>query len=261
MQYSAIQWEDLDTTDAVSRISVTEIIGWLIALVAAIVVIALSIPFQRMVMTEEEIEAKYGRRYNWLNRCNVRCESKVSVGKLHAQLHCTALAKWFDEPRNHSQIEWRLAVDDRATSLGCTGFPKEMSVIRKGAEAMVEKMDDNIDKVTEERKKSSEDLKAQIALRYMQSLQQGKVSHLIQRAYPDIYDDYTMVITIADAWYFQSPRLQKQAAEVLWQKWVNVKDPAYPNKPRIRILDPDGKVIGGSPAGAAFPIWYGEENL
>jgi hypothetical protein len=255
-----INWEDLETTDQVERISMMELTGWLIALGIVILLLILSVPFRWMVMSDKEIWEVYSgdavRMYPWMNRCDPLCESKVNAGGLNIQTNCNALEKLFREDRSNDLFEWRLAVDDRATSLGCPNFPKDIEEIRKSSEEDIRKLKEQIKQVQEERRLRREKEISEQPEHFARSLDDGDLLEIISNYYQDTYDENTMVVVANESWYREPCRLQKQIVQVMWQKWVNIRDPIHPNVPRIRILSPEGDVIGGSPPAAAYPIWY-----
>lgn len=232
-----------------------EIVGVVMFFVIVGGVVSLFIPFGDLFLTDEELAERYEFTHEWVNRCDEECRQHVNMRFVNALTDCEGLSKQYQMNRNNYLLDWRLAIDDRGASLGCEGFPKDMRTIVADTEATLQAEQQQLEvaRIKEEEKERDRE-QSQWPL-YRQSLRDGDVQKYVTKFQQDESDPSTMVIVVSNVWLIQNELLRKQIAEVMWQKWVNVRDPFAPESVRIRLLHPEGGVIGGSPPEAARPIW------
>lgn len=239
----------------------TEITGVIMLVIFVTLIGGSFIPFHQLFLSDEEMKKLYTPTFEWLNRCDDTCQANTNPRFLHGITDCDTLTKQYEEHRTNYNIEWRIAVDDRASFVGCPGFPKEMTKITQDGDAAVEAIQERQEVARQEKVQIEKDMLSDQMPRYRQSLIEGNVRRFTLKFQQDTVDPETMVVVVSDMWLRQNEYLRRQIAEVLWQKWANIRSPLDPEKVRLMLVDASGKRVGGSPETTALPIWVASGSL
>ena len=243
IRFREINWDDLKESAPIRMFNQSQVH----ISIAAFVILAIGglslFPIGDLFLSQDELAQKYQRTYVWLNRCDMKCESKINVKFLHRQKICSGLMALYKEEHNTHLLEWRTAIDDRATALECLGFPRERTAIYSDTEVSIQMLQRRKDEVRIEKEERFRDQVAMEVQRYKKSLIDGNIDHLIDNAHLDSNDKNTMVITVSDAWLNQSDVQQKRVARVLWEKWANIHSFKNPEVSVVRLNTSEGKEL------------------
>ena len=240
----------MDSIRAHPAIQKSEIFIWAIFLIGISILVLVFTPAKDMFLTQQQLLDKYAPLYPWLNRCDMECAGNVDAVYLDLQLHCNGLRALYGESQHSNLYDWRLAIDDRAASLNCAGFPKTLDTI---ALETRESKNNNYKQLMDsqrEKVKKLEDYIAQEIPRFEQSLIAGDLTHLVSRFYQDIHDSDTMIITFTEEWFDLTSKMQNQISVVIWQKWAVLHSPLKFTKANISFIDINGDEIGGVKGGS-----------
>ena len=251
IEFKEINW-DLDSIRANPVIRKTEIFIWAIFLIGALILITVFTSVGDMFLTQQQLLNRYTPPYPWLNRCDLDCIENIDTGYLNLQSHCSGLRALYSESQHSNLYDWRLAIDDRATSLSCEGFPKTLDTIATETNESLINNRRELNASQREKVKKLEDYIAHETLRFEQSLQAGDLTHLVYRFYQDLRDRDTMVITVTDEWSGQTLQMQRQVAQAIWQKWAAIHSPLEFERADIRLITIAGDIIGGSAGGEVW---------
>lgn len=254
-EFRELTWQDLDPSNKHVKVGRTEVLGWIIGGLFVVLVFMLMAPVQQMVLSDEQLVAIYTRQYPWLNRCSEECEDLVNTAMLHQQTNCKTLTQWFNMERRKYMLEWRIAIDDRATSLGCSSFPRSMTAIEQSIRRTEVERRQRIAQLKMEKQQEIEAEQAAQIPRFEASMLEGGIRKFVYKFYQDPVDQDIMVMALTEEFFELPYRLQLQVAEVYWKKWASIRNQQEPEFPRLRLLNTDNDVIGGSPPEAATPIW------
>ena len=257
IDYREVDWDHLETTHEQGDVAKTEAAGLVIL---AIILIGLSFffePVRNMFLSDAQLLEKYARRYPWLNRCDLNCEQLVDVTIIDLQYQCQTLTRWYYEEGGRDIYSWQLAIDDRATYLGCPGFPKEIQQIKQDVVVREEKEQARQEEVQAERAAEQRALEVKQQERFAENLRSANLSRfVVSLNHPE--GSSTIEITMNANWNQLSSDVRRKYGQSMWQQWVAVYAPSDPRRARIRILNAFGVPIGGSPEGDAAPIWVAE---
>lgn len=75
---------------------------------------------------KENVKQAQNQAYSWLNTCDIDCERRLGANRVDwiNDQTCETLPYMHGEERNENQHEWDAIINDKATSIGCEGFPK-----------------------------------------------------------------------------------------------------------------------------------------
>ncbi len=232
LQYREVDWDDLGGDEQPQSVSWRKFLVWCFAALFALASILFLLLPGDLRLPPDELAAKYPRSYAWLNRCDMACEQKVNTSYLALQRHCSALDVLFSDHRHPYLFFWRLAVDDRASALGCPGFPRDLRSLRSGAQQAGQTSKSLEEKERGEREQRMLDEQSQKVMRYEQSLAEGRLLQFVSRIVQDPADPGTVTITLAPAWERLPESRRTQMQDVLWQKWAVIYSPANPTQSR-----------------------------
>ncbi len=250
VEYNEIKWDDLNKTDKRTALARrVELAGWLIGSILVVGALFSFFPWQDLFLSQSHLEEKYGAQaYAWLNRCDRDCASKVNASYLDAQRSCNALINLSTQENTQYLYEWRLAVDDRATSLGCVGFPQTLEAIHASA-AETKKTLAQAEQSGRDAEQARLDAeKEQILTRFKQSVADGQLLHLLDQAVLDSTNQNSLRVTVTEDWFQQSAALQQQVADVLWQKWAAIRSPRNPQQAELQLQTASGVILNILPA-------------
>lgn len=257
INYRDIDWDDLGTEKEQSEIAKSEARGLVIFIVIALGISFMFESVRNILLTDPELLAKYTRTYEWLNRCDPECEKLVNVSLLDLQYNCKGLTNWYYEEGRRDIYSWQLAIDDRATFLGCPGFPKEIEQIKEDTQEREQKIEQQIEETRIEREVAQAKLESEKKQRFFMSLKSsGLGRYVVDVQYEE--GSNSIDIVVSSAWDDIQIKLRRQYAQSMWQKWASYNTPTNPSSSRIRILNQIGDLIGGSPTLSATPIWIEE---
>jgi hypothetical protein len=257
IDYREVDWDNPGTEQEQQAVAKTEAGGIIILAVLLLLGTLIFEPVRNIFLSEEQLLRKYARRYEWLNRCDEQCEQLVDTSIINLQVHCQTLTRWYYEEGRRDILSWQLAIDDRATFLGCPGFPKEIEEIKRDVAVRAEQVQEQIEEARAEQEIEQRAREAAQPERFAESIRSGALAdYVLDLDHPD--GSHQLDILVTAAWETLPERLRRQYAEALWQKWAGIHAPRDFGSARIRLLNPAGTVIGGSPDGAATPIWIAE---
>ncbi|MDD5469932.1 MAG: hypothetical protein PHO92_04020 [Candidatus Peribacteraceae bacterium] len=233
LQYREVDWDDLGGDAQPPTMSWREFLVWCSAVLVVFALILFLLPLRDLLLSPDELVAKYPRNYAWLNRCDMGCEQKVNTSYLALQRQCSGLTALFSDDRHPYLLFWRLAVDDRASALGCPGFPQDLRSLRSGARQAGQNSKLLEEKDRGEREQRMLDEEAQKVMRYEQSLAEGGLLQFVSRIVQDPADPGTMILTLVPAWDDLPESQRAQMQDVLWQKWALIYSPADPAQSRV----------------------------
>lgn len=184
-------------------------------------------------------------RDTWLNRCDPACQSVLNVSHVGRVTSCIGLQNLFEEPQKNYPTEWKLLVDDRATFLGCSGFPKTMEEI--GASERLAKQQSSVKASAQEQK--AEEIRAIVADkqgRFEESVTESTLRSYIVHSWQSGNNAAEMNIQMS-ANFIRLPNAKKeQIAGVIWQKWANVYNHQNPYLALVIYYNSDIERIGTS---------------
>ena len=237
LQYREVDWDDLDE-NVEQGMSWRELLAWCFALLVFFSLFLHLFPLDDLFLPPGELAAKYPRSHGWLNRCNIACEQEVNTDYLALQRQCSGLAALFADDRQPYLLSWRLAVDDRASSLGCEGFPHELRSIRSSVNQIEQDRGLAVEQNRFEREQRMLDEQAREISRYEQSLAEGRLLQFVGRIVQDPADPGTVTLTLTPAWDRLPETQRAQVQDVLWQKWALIHSPAEPAQSHVLLQNP-----------------------
>lgn len=256
IHYREISWQDLEKPSGLKRILPTEIYGWLIAGLLFFSMMLMLAPVQEMFFSDEELQAIYLRSHDWLNRCDQVCEQVVDVAMLAETSNCDRLQEMFTQPRPLDPREWKLAIDDRATSLGCSSFPKSLAFINETVLHAAAEEQEQIEEVTEQRAEGQEQRDSDVVQKFMSGVQQAGLHEYIRQATVRDGNEYLLEVVLNEpAWEKVFNNRRQQYVHVMWSKWVNAKSPRNHQLPKIRLYNIIGEEMGGSVDHELGKVW------
>ena len=233
LQYREVDWDDLGGDARSQDMSWRELLAWCLGFVVLLTFILYLLPLNDLLLSPSELVAKHPRTYAWLNRCDVACEQDVNIEYLALQRQCGALTALYADDRQPQLLSWRLAVDDRASALGCEGFPHELGAIRSSVKQIEQDRGSIVEQTRYEREQLMLDAQAQEIARYEQSLAEGKLLQFVSRIAQDPSDAGRLILTVTPAWDRLPDSQRAQMQDVLWQKWALIHSPSEPTQSRI----------------------------
>lgn len=254
-------WSGEDEKRHAREVRRTEIMGIALFTILVVGLGAVFIPFNQLFLTEEEMQEMYTPSFEWINRCDEQCILNCNPRFLDTITSCATLAKEYQIERQNYNVDWRIAIDDRASFLGCEGFPKDMDTILADGQAAVAAIEARQRKIREEKEALQREQESQQSDRFRQSLIDGSIRKYTLKFQQDPSDQDTMIIVVSNTWLRESQFLRRQIAEVFWQKWANIRNPLNTDSVRIRLLNSDNEEVGGSPQLSALPIWVTTGSL
>ncbi|MDD3897192.1 MAG: hypothetical protein PHU04_05165 [Candidatus Peribacteraceae bacterium] len=233
LQYREVDWDDLGGDAQPPTMSWREFLAWCSAVLVVFALILFFLPLRDLLLSPGELAAKYPRSYAWLNRCDTSCERDVNIDYLALQRQCSGLVALYSDDRQPRLLSWRLAVDDRASALGCEGFPHELRAIHSSVVQVEQNRGPLLEQARWEREQNMLDAQAQTVTRYEQSLAEGDLLQFVSRIVQDPSDPGIVTLTTAPAWDRLPASQRAQIQDVLWQKWALIHSPTEPEQSRI----------------------------
>jgi hypothetical protein len=252
-----LSWDDLGDKKEEWHWTMHHTVGAVLICVAIVAAAVLVLPIRDLLSSPAELAEKYPRSPAWLNRCDPGCARRINVSFIENLRSCEGLAKHFNDESRSDLLAWRLAIDDRASSLGCPGFPRTFSSIREGVQIDTSVRLEEEETVRHEREQQALDFAAQEIQRYEQSLQQGGLSQYVDRVIQDPVDRDTLYLTVNNTWHAQPREDRLQLAEVLWQKWAVIHSLLVPTQSSVLLVDSEGALLGEVP-GDGETVWLAE---
>lgn len=252
--FGEIEWNAIEDGIVTDELVKKERTFFFYAVIIALGLVAL-IPFTSFLVSEEQLRSTYLEEYDWLNQCNIPCQSKVDLAFLDKSTNCDALTNLYAEPHDNFAIEWGYAINDRATSLGCAGFPKTAEVVVIETKEVAKIQEQKI-----EAQQSSRRLKLLEELnnkqpRFATSITDGGLRQYVTDSYQDSQNQDIMIIVMTPVWEKILQRKRLQLSRAIWQKWVNINNPSSPNISFIQLRNGSGALIGGSNLNDSSNIW------
>ena len=231
LNYREVEWDHLETDVEQGNLARKEMIGWIITIVLLCGAGFLFDPVRNLFLTDEELLRKYARNFAWLNRCDVQCEDLINIQLLDLQRDCRTLNKWFYEEGRREPYSWKLAVDDRATDLGCMGFPKE-----------IEDIDAIQDQQTQE--KQEQIVQTRIEREEKLRLKQGQLQTVVEKVEwdPEVNSDLIRV-TVTKRWLTMNSQIKDQYAVSIKQKWAQIHSISGSNRAIVELVTAGGTLI------------------
>lgn len=184
--------------------------------------------------------------YFWLNRCGAQCQKYVLIDRIDKNTNCDSLYNLYHEEQKNYPLYWRLAVDDRSTSLGCKGFPKTMTQIKaEAAKVAAEK----IAKQAAIKEERSLDLQNDIhnkQPRFMQSMVDGNLMNYVVTSSPSAINPANITIVVSQVFLDLPLHTKEQLASTIWQKWANINTPKRPTASTISLYNSANELVGES---------------
>jgi hypothetical protein len=181
--------------------------------------------------------------YAWLNRCNIQCQKVVNIHHVDQIGSCIGLTNLFNEPQQNFPVDWRLAVDDKASSLGCSGFPKTIeeieSVVQKIAEQTVQvdtKIEQKRQEVREQLSKKNE--------RFEESMNEKTLRGYIAQSNQSTARASEMQIVMTANFWRLNPVKQEEILNTVWQKWAVIYDHRNTTETTVTIYDTENILKG-----------------
>lgn len=252
--FGEIEWSAIEDGVITNELVKTERKFTFYAIIIVIGLLAL-IPFTSFLVSEEELRSAYITEYNWLNQCNANCQSKVDLEFLDKSRNCEALTSLYAQPHDNFAVEWGYAINDRATSLGCPGFPKGQEQVKTETKQVAKVQAEKIDaQQSSRRQKLLEELNSKQP-RFATSITDGNLGQYVADSYQDSQNEGTMIIIMTPVWENILQRKRLQLARAIWQKWVNIYNPSSPDSSFIQLRNSSGALIGGSNINDSSDIW------
>lgn len=233
LNYREVDWDDIGSDSHASNLSWGEALAWAISLIIIFGCLVYFIPFKDILLTSDELVAKYPRSHEWLNRCDLSCEGDINVSYLAEQRTCTALNSLFSDDSHPNLISWRLAIDDRASEIGCAGFPNDINSLSIVVQQNSDDRDAAIEQERLDREQRTLDAKVMEIQRYERSLSEGDLLKFISSVARDSSDMDTVILTTTPAFNDIAINNYDQIADVIWQKWAVIHSPRNPEKSKI----------------------------
>ena len=233
LNYREVDWDDIGSDSHASNLSSGEALAWAISLIIIFGFIMYFVPFKDLLITSDELVAKYPRSHEWLNRCDISCEGDINVSYLAEQRTCSALNSLFSDDSHPNLFSWRLAIDDRASAIGCAGFPNDINSLSIVVQQNADGRDAVIEQERLDREQSTLDEKAMEIQLYERSLSEGDLLKFISSVARDSSDLDTVILTTTSAFDDIAIDDYDQIADVIWQKWAVIHSPRNPEQSKI----------------------------
>ncbi len=244
IQFQNINWDNLERDATPEEVKHIEKRGWAMTFAVVLAVLSVGIVVREMMLTQTEILSVYSETIPWVNRCSKACQEQVNIGYLESVDECTALQQLYDQEAENQLLNWRQAVDDRASYMGCAGFPKTQATIEEDTRIVLEKQQAQREEAIRVQVEETRKHEAAKLPRFEQAVFEGELKKFILQTERDEQNPLLMRVTLKANWFTQKQSLQEQMATVMWQKWVNVAAPRSPESVRLQFLAPDGYVVG-----------------
>jgi hypothetical protein len=253
-----LSWQDLGESKASSwEWTWHHTIGAVLIVCTVLSTAVLVLPIRDLLSSPATLALKYTRTPAWLNRCDEACARTLHVAYLDGQQHCSALTQLWQEENHADVLAWRLAIDDRASFLGCPGFPRSLADMRAGVVNDAQDRRDQEESVRFQREQESLDAAVQTVQRYERSLSEGDLSQYVERSAQDPIDRNMLFVTVTTPW-LELPRDQRlRITETLWQKWAIISTPADPWESSVMFVNSEGALLGEAPSGSEN-VWLAE---
>lgn len=252
--FGEIDWDTIESGQVTQDIVHTERM-YAFFMMLGILGVSLLIVFYNLFISGATTRNAYSTMYTWLNLCQSSCQNNVNVELLDRMTDCKALNNLYYEPHDNFGYEWRLAINDRAASLGCVDFPKEIEVIKAESAQIVEQVkEQKIIQNNANQQKLLTELNAKQA-RFTQSIVDGNLTQYMVDSYQDSKNQDKMILVMTNVWEQMLQRKRMQLSVTFWQKWVNINNPNKPNLSFIELRNASGAIIGGSNTGDSSNIW------
>jgi len=238
-----LSWRDLQGSSEPEGMSRADWVGLAILVATLFLGVAALLPVRDLLASPAELAARYPRSPAWLNRCDTACEANVNTAFLDAQRHCGALVQLSADDNRTDLFAWRLAIDDRASALGCHGFPQPLAAIRSGVQAAVAANLQQGESIRKEREAQMQGLAAQELQRFEASLADGGLGAYVTRISRDPADPDLLILTVGPEWFAVPQGRQEQIADVLRQKWAVIHVPGQPTLAEILLVDSGGLLV------------------
>lgn len=256
IKFRELTWEDLETPTIMKDWLRAQRYSWLFVGIALLVMGAIVALFYYFVLSADAKFAHYAQQYPWLNKCSITCASKTNVAYLDQLTSCEVFDKLYTRPPVSHFEEWLLAINDRAASFECVGFPKSVEQVTADAIAMRTSIKEAEELAQLQRQEQLQQEIANRVPRFKNSLIEGRLAHIFEKSELDLTSDSHMILYVSlPRWLSFQVAMREQLANVAWQKWAQIYNPDKPDNARLSIYTVEGSIyLGGSPSNKGRPI-------
>jgi hypothetical protein len=241
LEYKEVNWDDPDVVKQLGKIHRSSVLAWILGFSFFVLLVAIVALPGRLFLSASDLALQEQRRYNWLNRCDRSCEKGLQLSFLHQQKSCAGLEALYGETVHSRLFYWRLALDDRASSLGCPSFPKPLSQIRAESRQALDAASERRMEHRTEGEEAMRRAQEQVFERYLQSLQEGGLSRFVSSVEQD---DFRVLVVLSDRWEALADTRKQTMADALWQKWASIVSPRNLQKAQITLFSASGATLG-----------------